>query len=112
MTDDLIRFDRIFVVEPSHDVSVLSKYASQLVFIGSSEDKIEDLISKIYQNISSFNPETDAIIPMGRVSSCLISGLFLSKLLYEKFSGAYSPRTIWIGIYRGDQYLFIPMEVT
>lgn len=100
------KFRKLFVVEPSHDVSVLSKYSSNIIFLGDSEEKIVDLPNKMKKYLEDFDPDLDAIIPMGRVSSCVLAGLLVgSKLTYS------DPIIIMIGIYKNEEYIFIPVEV-
>lgn len=104
------RFRKIFVVEPSHDVSILSRYSDQIVFLSTVEDKLNDLPDKISKMLSDFDPDNDAVIPMGRVSSCLIAGISIaSKILSEIPLG--ENRLIVIGFYSVSDYIFIEMRI-
>jgi len=115
MTEESKRFRKLFVVEPSHDVSILGKYSAQVVFLTSSEDKVEELSEKIRENLYEFDPNRDAIIPMGRVSSCMMTGMFIGRFieeLHKTFPESINYRpVVTMGIYKGDSYIFIPVEI-
>jgi hypothetical protein len=106
MEDELMHFRTIFVVEPTHDISVLSKNCSQVVFLSKGDEKIETIAETMASKLLEFNPDEDALVPMGRVSACAIAGVLLSN----RFRG--DPRVVvMIGIYTGNKYIFIPLEV-
>jgi len=95
-------FEALFVIEPSHDLSIMKKYTDTIRFISTGNERVEDLPEKIKESLKKFNPETDAIIPMGRVSACLITGIILHSL--------FPFDLIKIGIYNRDDYIFLDIE--
>ena len=100
MTDEFVeRFKNIFVVEPSHDISPLSKHSNNLKVITVGNESVADLYDVIIKSLETFDPSTDALIPMGRNTANLITGVILSKL----FPG----REITIGIYNQGSYIFL-----
>jgi hypothetical protein len=106
MEESLSHFRKIFVVEPTHDISILSRNCSQVVFLSKGDEKIETIAETMSSNLSEFNPDEDALVPMGRVSSCAIAGVLLSNRFRK------DPRVVlMIGIYAGNKYIFIPLEV-
>lgn len=114
MTDSQYRFEKIFVVEPAHEVSILSKYSSQIIFVTDGGDKIEDISNRIESLIKDFNPDTDAIIPMGRAPSNFLAGLSLVRYLIFQFitqKKVNTPVCITFGVYRNEEYTFITTEL-
>jgi hypothetical protein len=109
------KFRRLFVVEPTHDIHILSRYCSQVVFITNGEEKTEDLAQKIPLMLKDFNPDEDALIPMGRVASCTIAGIAIAslslKLGLNVNNTVSSTPVIMIGLYRGNEYSFVGMEI-
>jgi hypothetical protein len=97
-----IQFRKLFVVEPSHDVSATKKYTSQVVFITSGEESIEEVQHKIEQNIKEFDPKLDAFIPMGRVTSCSIALALIGRKIPKGES-------VMMGVYRNESYFFVPV---
>jgi len=87
------KFRTLFVVEPSHDLSITKKYTDNVKFITTGTELVEE-----------FDPKLDAIIPMGRTSACLIAGLFIRSKIPKG-------EKVKIGIYRSDAYIFIDVEV-
>ena len=108
------KFRKLFVVEPTHDISILSKYCNQVVFLTNGEEKTEELAQKIPLMLEDFNPDEDALIPMGRVASCTIAGISIalrvSKLRLEDVEVSNLP-IIMVGLYRGSEYSFVGMEI-
>lgn len=100
MNNGFERFRKIFIVDPSHDVSLASKYTSNLVFITNGDENLEDLPEVVSKNLEDFNPSVDALIPMGKVSTCLLVGLTLTAKV-----GPNIP--IVVGIFRKDSYTFV-----
>lgn len=118
MTDADPKFRKLFVVEPTHDISILSKYCNQVVFLTNGEEKTEELAQKIPLMLKDFNPDEDALIPMGRVASCTIAGIAISTLISrdhfrtdERIGTDHNP-IIMVGLYRGSEYSFIGMEIS
>jgi hypothetical protein len=94
------KFKRLYVVEPSHDVSVLKSYTNNVIFMTTGNELVSELEQKIYENLEEFHPEEDAIISMGRTVACLLTGLLIGSL--------YPWQEITYGIYRGEElYEFV-----
>jgi energy-coupling factor transporter ATP-binding protein EcfA2 len=112
------KFRKLFVVEPTHDISILSKYCNQVVFLTNGDEKTEELSKKIPLMLQDFNPDEDALIPMGRVASCTIAGIAIASQVHMPHYGAItSPSSpshrpiVMIGLYRGNEYSFVGMEI-
>lgn len=99
---DEITFRKLFIVEASHDLSMSKRYSNRIALLTDGGEKISELYGKIERGLLDFDPDTDAIIPMGKVVSCMIAGRVLSDMLP-------SNSVITIGVYRGDSYEFINM---
>jgi len=97
------RFRRLYLIEPAHDFTVAKLYTDQVIFVTTGEERVEELQGKITESLSDFCPTTDALIPMGKSSACLMTGLILPTL---SLFGA----SVNIGVFRGDSYEFY--EVT
>lgn len=83
------KFDTIYVVEPSHDFSALKPYCKRIAFLTTGYETPDELEDTIRQNFDGFNPLTDAILPVGRVVSCLITGYVLTDRV-PHWVGTYS----------------------
>lgn len=94
------KFRKIFITEPVHPVGILSKYTNEIVFLSTGNEKIESLESIISNALKSFNPDEDAIVPMGRVSSCIITGIALANLFRNG-------EIFMIGLFKDNDYVFI-----
>jgi hypothetical protein len=97
------RFKTLFVVEPSHDLRTMRAYSDDIRLITTGDEKVDELEQKISEALVDFNPLTDAVIPMGRVSACLIAGRRLGELFPDK--------EIMVGTYHGGEYMFTPIGV-
>lgn len=86
-----MKFETIYVVQPCHDFSSLAEHAKQIRFLTTGQEDMNKINATIEANLKEFEPETDALVAVGRVNSCLIAGIALGKL----FAG----KTIEIGIY-------------
>jgi hypothetical protein len=105
-------FKTIYVVEPAHSINALKKYADDVVFISDLGISVSCLYEHILGELSEFNPETDALIPMGRASACTIAGIVVvlaSILNMKKFN---IPKVfISIGVYKDERYFFERIEL-
>lgn len=99
--DDM--YVRIFIAEPSRDFSALTQYGEDFVFVTSGLEKIEDIQAKVEVELLKFNPDQDALVPIGRVATNMIIGVTLSKL----FPG----QTIKIAVYKDKDYIFLPLSL-
>lgn len=99
---DETTFRKLFIVEASHDLSMSKRYSNRISLLTDGGEKVSELYEKIERGLLDFDPGSDAVIPMGRVVSCLVTGMVLSDM----FS---SNAVITIGVYRGDSYEFIQM---
>lgn len=100
MTEDELKFRKIFIVEPSHDFSMAKRYSSRIMFLTDGGEKAQELESTIANALEDFDFSSDAIIPMGKVVSCLIAGAALRNKLPIG-------QSITVGVFRGDSYEFI-----
>jgi|SRR3990172_6365387 len=97
-----VRFRRIYVVEPRYNVQLIEKYADSVEFLTNGTDHVSDLRDMIKRNLTDFDPETDALITMGRAVACLITGLIVREI--------WPSEKISFGIYRGDSYEFMKID--
>jgi len=93
------KFRTLYVVDPTHDVSIAKDYSESVVFISSGDEQIEDLEDRMMRILFSFDPRQDAIIPMGKVTVCLLTGIVLGRLFpFDKIA---------FGVYKDGEYKFI-----
>jgi hypothetical protein len=105
MEDYTPHFRTIYITDPSHDVSLASRYTTNIKFITAGDEASAELPSVIAKNLKDFNPSVDALIPMGKVITCLMVGLYISSMFGE-------PVDITIGIFRKDFYDFIEWSLS
>lgn len=97
--NDMRRFRKIFLVEPTHDFSVAKKYTDTVVFMTDGSERAEALDDKIASILEGFDPEQDAVVSMGRTVACLVAGIMIGS--------AFPGFDLTFGIFRGDAYEFI-----
>jgi len=106
------KFKRIFVVEPAHDISLLGKYADEIILLSDPEIPASCLFPEIGNKLQDYNSEEDALVPMGRVSACTMAGMavaFWSILNFKKFG--IQKVFISIGIFLNGDYTFERIEL-
>jgi len=91
-------FRTIFVAEPSHDVSALKEYTHDIRFITTGYESIDNVHDAIVKNLQEFDPDQDALVPIGKVITSLMIGATLSK----RFNGL----PITVGVYKDKAYTF------
>ena len=92
-------FRKIFVAEPSHNVSGLKDYTDEIVFVTTGYQTIINIPAEVAKNLEDFDPEQDAIVPLGKLTANILIGLFLGK--------KYPNVGIWIAIYKDKEYSFV-----
>lgn len=98
-------FRTLYIVEPSHDLSVVKDYTDNIKFITTGTELVEGLAERVSASLEDFDPEEDAIIPMGRTSACLITGLILRSKIPKG-------GTVKIGVYKKDsKYVFVKVVI-
>jgi len=100
------RFNRIFVVEPSHDFSALKPFCQEIVFLTTGYETANQLTKTIAHNLylQKFDPEMDAVLPVGRVVACVVTGIILGR--------SHQNKSIWLGTYsREEGYRFMKESV-
>jgi hypothetical protein len=105
MPKEAIKYRRIFVVQPSHDLSALKKYSDNIVLITTGYERDEDLPRKISEMLADFNPAYDAIVPIGKLISTMLTGMAIQAKCYALNS------QVDIGMYREKDYEFLAMGV-
>lgn len=96
-------FRQILVVEPTHhDLSSLNRYSRRVRYLTSGFADDESISAQILEELRDFNPETDAIIPMGKLLSNILLGAQLARF-----------GRVTVGIFQGgDVKDYIFKEVT
>ena len=97
------QFRKIFVVEPAHDLSALIEFGEDITYVFNRYEQVDDMLSKAQSSLREFNPETDAFVPIGRVTACSVAGMVLSKMTGNK--------PVNFGIYKNGVYRFIKMGI-
>jgi hypothetical protein len=97
------RFRKVFVVEPSHDLTALKKYTDDIRFITTGYEDIGKIGEKIDKNISEFDPSQDAIVALGRVSVCMLIGICIAKKFPDK--------KMEFGVYSNKDYTFEAIQL-
>lgn len=95
------QFRKIFVTDPSHDVSRLKQHTSAIQFLTRGDEKADTLEESILKALTDFDPASDAVIPMGKVTTCLITGVVLGKM--------FPDLGVTVGIYGNESYQFIEL---
>ena len=91
-------YKRVYVVEPTHDVSGLLQFAEKIVFLFSGyESSVLELREAFERNIAEFEATTDAFVPIGKMRDVTVA----SMLLRSK-----TKLPISVGIYRDKTYTF------
>lgn len=96
MTD---HYRTIYVVEPSHDLTALKPYTDNIELLTSGYENVFDLAEKIQRNLASFDPKLDAIVPIGKLISTMLTGMVLRELVGNQ--------PVRIGMYHNKDYEFI-----
>jgi hypothetical protein len=97
------KFRTLFVVDPSHNVGVAARNNSDnIVFITTGDEDVECLEERISKVLLDFDPKRDAIIPIGKVASCLEVGIILGRMFRHS--------DIVFGIYQHGLYKFITVS--
>jgi hypothetical protein len=100
--DRVDQFRRIFVIDPSHDVSKLKQHTSEIKLITRGDERSEDIEETIVKSLADFDPACDAIIPMGKVVVSFVTGVVLGKM--------FPSIGVTVGIYGNEKYQFIELE--
>lgn len=98
MDENINYFRKIFVVEPSHDLSALQKYTDEIVLITTGYEKVSEIYKKVEESLKDFSVEHDAFVPVGKLLATLASGMIISKMFIVP---------ITVGIYKNKDYEFI-----
>ena len=98
-----LEFRKIYIVEPSHVLGAAKRYSKRISLLTDGGEKSSELKEKIEKALVDFDFSTDCLIPMGKVVSCMITGMVIMDMLPIG-------QALTIGVYRGDGYAFI--EVT
>lgn len=96
--DENNHYRKIFVVEPSHDLSALTKYTDDIVLITTGYENVSDMYKKVEESIKGFDPLLDAFVPVGKLITTFVVGMVLQKLVNNP---------ITVGIYKNKDYEFI-----
>lgn len=79
MSNTPSKFRRIYVVAPTtHDLSPLKKYSDNLSFLLSGYESMDDLLERLKVELAEFDPEIDAIVPMGKIVPNVMLGHVLN----------------------------------
>lgn len=92
-------YRKIFVVEPSHDLSALKNYTDNIELLTTGYENPEDLSIKIENNLKDFDPSTDAFVPIGKLISTMLAGMILQRISRNM--------PIKVGIYKNRTYEFM-----
>ena len=103
MANSDIKFRKIFVVEPSHDVSALKAHTDEIIMMTTGYEDMQTLPAKITGSLRDFDPELDAIIPVGKIIASFVSGVVLARM---------GQAPIWIGVYKDKRYTFLQVGDT
>lgn len=78
-------FDKILVLQPTHDFSPLRKYSDRIEFLTTGyESSWAQVKSSLEKNLNGFDPDTDAIVAVGKVNSAVILGMVLQSRFPDK----------------------------
>lgn len=81
------------------DLTPLTEFSSDIRYIASGYEVYPDMLLNLDALLKDFNPDTDAIVPVGRVIPAFLIGMRIQRLFPDK--------TITIGIYANKTYTFI-----
>jgi hypothetical protein len=98
-----LRFRKIFVVEPSHDIRALSQYTENVTFVCGGKEDVKNIPLQIENTLSEFDPATDAIVPVGRVITTMLAGIYLGT--------TFKGDSLYMGVYRDGDYTFVRVDL-
>lgn len=100
------KFKQIFVVEPSnHDMRGLTQYGERILFMTAGlEPTSTDIHTDILLGLQEqkFNPQTDAVVPVGRIAAVMIAGIVL---------GRHYQQPITVALYQNSDYVFMNLPL-
>jgi len=99
-------FNAVWITQPLHDFSSLRFHTQSLKFLSDGQETLDDLPRQFVDRLAEFNPETDAIVCVGRSTANALVGAALAKL----FPGT----VVTFGVFRSwepDQRKYVWMEV-
>jgi hypothetical protein len=88
------KFRRIFVLQPSHDFSLLREFTEQIEFVTTGYETVEELENSIEEKLIAFIPTEDAVVVVGRVNAAFVFGAKLQEM--------FPSETIHVGVYKKD----------
>ena len=98
------KFRRIFVQEPAKkDLSALTAYSEDIRYLTAGFEDHSGLAGRIEDILKEFNPDTDAVIPVGRVVAAFILG--------AQIAAAFPGKDISIGLYNNKDYTFMRLSI-
>jgi hypothetical protein len=98
---EITTFRRIYVTEPSHDMSALKKYTDCIVFLTTGYEDLSILSDVAKIALNDFDPDQDAFVPIGKLITNVIIGMYVNEKNLD----------IVVGLYRDKDYTFYTMEV-
>jgi len=85
------KFRTIFILSATHNFTPVAKYAENIQFLLEGEEKPEEISAAIERKLENFDPANCAIIPVGKVTSCLILGI--------KLAAKFPSQKFWVGYF-------------
>lgn len=74
------RFRKVFIVQPGFDYTPIARLASELKFITTGYELIQDLPGTLPVALVDFRPNEDALVAVGKVNHNLVLGILLGRL--------------------------------
>lgn len=86
------KFRKVLVLQDGHDFSALENYTDDIVFVTTGEETVRGAALAIREALEEFDPDTDAIVPVGKIAVSFLAGMLVTKM----FPG----KEITIGLYQ------------
>jgi hypothetical protein len=83
----------IYIVQPSHDFSLLKGLCRDIRFLTTGYEPTSSLLPKLEEGLKDFDPDKDAIVAVGKVTTCLLAGIALARFGH-----------LTLGIYSKDDF--------
>lgn len=74
------KFRKVLVLQDGHDFSALSNYTDEIVLVTSGEETVRGAAMLVEEALEEFDPESDAIVPVGRIAVAFLAGMLVNKM--------------------------------
>lgn len=100
------QFSKAYIVTPGFDFGSLKHHCKELVYLTDGfTDDLEDQLKQIGKKLREFKPETDVLIPVGKATSCTMTGYLVGRIMEELQLEYFN-----LAVYHEGDYVFYRVE--